>query len=118
MVSIELRPLPEDHAILGYRVTHAKNLKTVNMRMIADSGCQSSIIPLASALKMGYAEKDLIPVTLSMKGAIDEDLAMQGAIIVEISVKDDIGGQRTSKQMVYVSYKMEKAFLCREAMEN
>ena len=52
-----------------------------------------------------------------MRGAINEDLAVEGGIIVEVSINNDLGQPRTARQLVYVSSKMEKAFLCREAME-
>ena len=117
MVLAELEPLPGDHAELGYPVGNAGTLRQLKLPMIADSGCQSSIIPLTSALRMGYSRNDIMPVSLSMKGAIHEDLAVEGAIIVKVSVKDATENPKTSRQMIYVSSKMEKAFLCREAME-
>ena len=66
---------------------------------------------------MGYRKEDIIPVKLSMKGAISEDLAVEGGVVAEVSVSDEAGYTRSTKQLIYVSAKMEKAFLCREAME-
>ena len=37
-----------------------------------------------------------------MRGAIEEDLGVQGAIIVEVAVVDSSGVNKASKQMVYV----------------
>ena len=85
--------------------------------MIADSGCQSSIIPWDTAVSMGYQMKDVMPVTLSMRGAIKEDLGVEGGIILRVSITNGAGEERSSKQMVYLSKKMTKAFLCREALE-
>ena len=51
-----------------------------------------------------------------MRGAIEEDLGVQGAIIVEVAVVDSSGINKTTKQMMYVSSKIGKAFLCREAL--
>ena len=85
--------------------------------MIADSGCQSCIIPFATALSMGYKDNDIMPVKLSMRGAIQEDLGVEGGIIVDISVNDETGQPRSCKQIAYLSKKMTKAFLCREALE-
>ena len=84
--------------------------------MVADSGCQSSIIPLRSARAMGIARADVFPVKLTMRGAIEEDLGVQGGIVVNISTTDVSGTMRSTKQLVYVSSKIEKAFLCREAL--
>ena len=85
--------------------------------MIADSGCQSSIMPLDTALSMGYDERDIMPVSLSMRGAIREDLGVQGGIVLNVSMHDSAGKERSCKQLVYLSKKMTKAFLCREALE-
>ena len=106
----ELTALPEEHANLGNKIPTSK-LKPIVIPMIADSGCQSSIIPLDTALSMGYHAKDIMPVSLSMRGAISEDLGVEGGIILKISVKDDSGTERSCKQLVYLSRKMTKAFL-------
>ena len=55
-------------------------------------------------------------VTLSMRGAISEDMGVEGGIFVEIATTDTVGDLRTTKQLVYVSSKVGKAFLCREAL--
>ena len=115
-VIAELMPLPEEHAIFGSN-TPASKLKSTCIPMVADSGCQSCIIPLATAQAMGYRKSDLMPVQLSMRGAIKEDLGVEGGIILEIIVEDQEKNKISCKQMVYVSEKMNKAFLCREALE-
>jgi len=43
-------------------------------KRVADTECQSTIIPLRSANNLGVTEKDLLPVKLVMRGAIKEDL--------------------------------------------
>ena len=115
-VLAQLTPLPEEHAEFGNRVP-SSDLRSKTISMIADSGCQSSIIPLDTALSMGYCKDDIMPVKLSMKGAISEDLGVEGGIILQVSIKDDNGESASCKQLVYLSRKMNKAFLCREALE-
>ena len=83
--------------------------------MIADSGCQISTIPFGKAAFMGYEEEHIIPVSLSMKGAIKEDLGVKGGIKVEVGSKDNTGMKRSCMQLLYLSKKMTKAFLCIEA---
>ena len=68
-------------------------------------------------MAMGYRTKDVMPVSLSMRGAIKEDLGVEGGIILKVSVKNDSGQSRSCKQLVYLSKRMTKAFLCREALE-
>ena len=115
VMTVKLTPLPEDHKKLGYPMK-ASTPTSISIPMIADSGCQSSIIPFRSALAMGINKSDIFPVKLSMRGAIEEDLEVQGGVIVEVSTVDIAGALRTSKQLVYVSSKIGKAFLCREAL--
>ena len=111
----QLSPLPQDQPELGHPL-RASNPSSVSILMVADSGCQSSIIPHRSALAMGINKMDITPVTLSMRGAIEEDLGVQGAIIVEVAVVDSSNVNKTTKQMLYVSSKIGKVFLCREAL--
>ena len=112
---VQLTPLPHNQQELRHALK-ASNPSSLSIPMVADSGCQSSIIPHRSALAMGINKMDITPVTLSMRGAIEEDLGVQGAIIVEIAVVDSSGINRTTKMLVYVSSKTGKAFLCREAL--
>ena len=116
-VLVDLIPLPEDQKELGYPIPNASKLKRLAVPMLADSGCQSSVIPTQTALAMGYTRNDIMPVKLKMRGAIREDLGIEGGIVVNVCVHDVAGSVRSSKQLVYVSGKMEKAFLCREALE-
>ena len=116
-VLAELTPLPEDHAKFGHNIQNPKKFKPVTITMVADTGCQSSIIPLDTALAMGYHSKDIMPVKLAMRGAIREDLGVEGGIICNISVGNDFGQARQCKLMIYLSKKMTRAFLCREALE-
>ena len=117
IISAHLRPLPADHEELGYPVSDGSKLTTLTIPMIADSGCQSSIMPLKTAHTMGFGKNDIIPVNLSMSGAIKEDLGVEGAIIAEVALQGS-DPPRSTKQLIYLSAKMTKAFLCREALEN
>ena len=115
VLTVKFTPLPDEHRRLGHPMT-ASNPTPVEIPMIADTGCQSNIIPLRTALAMGVAKCDIFPVTLSMRGAISEDMGVQGGIIVDITTTDAAGMPRSSKQLTYVSDKVGKAFLCREAL--
>ena len=115
MITVKLTPLPEDHEKIGHPMKNSSP-SSIEIPMVADSGCQSSIIPLRSALAMGIAKADIFPVTLSMRGAIEEDLGVEGGIVAEVSTLDVSGAPRLTKQLIYVSSKIGKAFLCREAL--
>ena len=115
VMTVRITPLPDDHERLGFPLK-ASNPTSITIPMIADSGCQSNMIPLRSALAMGINKVDIFPVKLSMRGAIEEDLGVQGGIFVEIAANDESGISRTTRQLVYISHKIGKAFLCREAL--
>ena len=70
---VKLRPLPEEHITFG-NDPPTSTLNHITIPMIADTGCHSSIIPFKTAETMGYEPKDVMPVKLSMRGAIKEDL--------------------------------------------
>ena len=114
-MTVRLTPLPDDHQKLGHPLL-SSSPTPVEIPMIADSGCQSSIIPLRTALAMGIAKNDIFPVTLSMRGAISEDMGVLGGIFAEVSTHDVSGSIRSTKQLIYISDKIGKAFLCREAL--
>ena len=115
VMTVRLNLLPDDHKQMGYPLK-SSNPTAVEIPMIADSGCQSSIIPLRTALAMGVSKSDIFPVTLSMRGAISEDMGVMGGIFVEASISDVSGSHRTTRQLMYISSKVGKAFLCREAL--
>ncbi|MCG8047535.1 MAG: hypothetical protein N0E48_18225 [Candidatus Thiodiazotropha endolucinida] len=116
MVLVRLTPMPEEHSLFGYPMKDTSKLKPVTVSMVADTGCQSSIIPLLTASSLGIQAKDLIPVKLVMRGAIKEDLGVIGAIVVNVSATISDGSLQSTRLLCYVSNVMEKAFLCREAL--
>ena len=59
---------------------------------------------------MGIRKQDLIPVSLTMRGTIKEDLVVIGGVVVDVTIKDPSGSNRSTWQLSYVSDKMEKAF--------
>ena len=115
-MSVQLTLLPEDHAELGFPIKDRSRLTTITIPMVADSGFQSSIIPLCSALAMGINKAEIILVKLFMCSTIKEDLGVEGGIIARACTSDAVGVNGSTKLMIYVSAKMEKAFLCREAL--
>ena len=117
-VKVVIKPSPADHLALGHPLSNTRRPHSVNTTMIADSGCQSCIMPVDMAYKMGLSRGDFIPVKLRMRGASGEDLCVCGGIAVEISTTDLAGSTRCTKQMMYLSERMGTAFLSKEAMVN
>ena len=116
MLSVTMTILPMEHASFGHPLKDTTKLAPVTIPMVADTGCQSSLIPLKTACTMGIKKQDLIPVRLMMRGAIKEDLGVIGGIIVDATIKDTSGSTKSTWLLCYVSDTMEKAFICREAL--
>ncbi|KAK6182641.1 hypothetical protein SNE40_010281 [Patella caerulea] len=85
------------------------------MAMVADTGCQSSIMPLQYVNNLGIAKRDLLPVKLTMRGAFKEDLGVIGAIAIDVRTTNALPPKFT-RLLCYVSETMNKAVLCREAL--
>lgn len=116
MISVMVTPLREDHALLGHPIQDTSKPKSVTMSMVADTGCQSTIIPLQSVFNLGLTVKDLLPVRLVMRGAIKEDLGVMGAVVISVSTQGTTTSAKSTRLLCYVSDVMDKAFLCREAL--
>ena len=116
MVLVRLTPMPDEHASFGHPMKDTSKLKPITVSMVADTECQSSIIPLQTASSLGIQTQDLVPVKLVMRGAIKEDLGVIGAIVVDVATRTSDGSIRSTRMLCYVSDTMEKAFLCREAL--
>ena len=69
LVGTCITPLPEEHALFGHSMKDTS--KPVTVSMVADTGCQSTIIPLQTAHSLGIQTKDFVPVKLVMHGAIN-----------------------------------------------
>ena len=118
MLTVTVTPLHEDHKLLGHPIQDTSRLKSIDIAMVADTGCQSSIMPLQTVLGLGITRQDLLPVKLVMRGAIQEDLNVIGAVIVSVETQGSGPQKKSTKLMCYVSDVMSKAFLCREALES
>ena len=78
-------------------------LRPITVYMVADTGCQSSIIPLQTASSLGIQTRDLVPVKLVMQGAIKEDLGVLGAIVVDVATRTCGGSISSTRMLCYVS---------------
>ena len=67
---------------------------------------------------MGLSKPDLIPVRMKMNGAGSDDLGIVGAVVLDIKTKDCRDTVLTTKQFCYVSTRVSKIFLSRQALED
>ena len=103
----------EDYNHFGFplRIPQEKSFVSA----MADTGCQSCLAGLKVVKKLGLSTKDLIPVDLKMHGADNHNIRILGATILRLSGKNNMGEEKSTRQMVYVTDKSDKLFLSREA---
>ena len=103
----------EDYEALGF-----EPLKTVmrqcTFKVMADTGCQSSIAGIKAIHRLGITAEDLIPVRMKMHAANDSPLKILGAIILRFGGRNRKGETRKTRQIVYVTDSTEKVYLSRE----
>ena len=109
----------KDHTVMFKTpLKNPENLKSLYMPMMADSCCQSTIAPAKTIYSMGFKKPDMIKVRMKMSGAGDDDLGIIGAVVLDIESKDRNDQTVTTKQLCYVSTRISKIFLSRQALED
>ena len=82
---------------------------------MADTGCQSCLAGLKVVKKLGVSVRDLIPVNIKMQAANNDNIRILGAAILRLLGRSNVGEERSTRQMVYVTDNTDKVFLSREA---
>ena len=88
---------------------------TVQIFAMADTGCQSCLMGAKLLKKLGLKQENLIPVTMRMHAASNNQVTILGAIILNITGQSQAGAQDTTKQIVYVTNESDKFYLSRRA---
>ena len=103
----------EDYNHFGFplRVPQAQSFVSA----MADTGCQSCLAGLKVVKKLDVSIEDLIPVTIKMQTANNENIHIIGATILRLSGKSRKGEERFTRQIVYVTDSIDKLFLSWEA---
>ncbi len=112
-VNVTLRTEAGDYRDLGFKLN--TTTKTVSLPALADTGCQSCLIGTNTLHKLGLKQKDLIPVTMKMRAANDQDIGILGAVVVRFSGTGKGKAVLETRQMTYVTDATDKIFLSREA---
>ena len=82
---------------------------------MADTGCQSSLAGIKVANRLGFTERNLIPVTMKMHAANSRGIKVLGAAILRFSGKGMDGDTTETRQVVYITDNSDKLFISREA---
>ena len=82
---------------------------------MADTGCQSCLAGITILDQLCMSRKDLIPVTMKMHAANENQITILGAAILRFSGKTKEDKTIETRQIVYVTDSTSKIFLSREA---
>ena len=103
----------EDYKHFGFCLSVQPDAVLVDA--MADTGCQSCLAGFELFEKLGLSNNDLIPVNMRMHSADNRDIPILGAIILRLSGRDQLGNERITRQIVYITYSTDKLFISREA---
>ena len=82
---------------------------------MADTGCQSCLMGIQVAERMGLNADDLIPVTMTMRAANEGGIPILGAMVVRFSGTDSRAVMRETRQIAYITNTSDRIFLSRAA---
>ena len=112
-VRLSMAVQKEDYKHFGFHLSVQPI--TVSVDAMADTGCQSCLVGFKLVEKLGLSSKDLIPVNMRMHSADNRDIPILGAPILRLSGENQLGDERTTRQIAYITYSTDKLFLSREA---
>ena len=104
---------PNDYTALGFNLNVPP--KTSQVQVMADTGCQSCLAGITILDQLWMSRKDLIPVTMKMHAANENQITILGAAILRFSGKTKEDKTIETRQIVYVTDSTSKIFLSREA---
>ena len=67
-------------------------------------------VPPSFAYKVGFREKDFIPVKMNMNGAEGSTLGVIGAILQEFTYMDASGARHSTRQLCYMCEKISREY--------
>ena len=112
-VQVYIRALEEDYQALGFKLR--KQVSATELPAMADTGCQSCLMGIQVAERMGLNANDLIPVTMKMKAANEGGIPILGAMMVRFSGTDWRAVTRETRQIAYITNTSDRIFLSRAA---
>ena len=112
-ISLSVTAKADDYTALGLEFNLSP--KRTTMQVMADTGCQSCLAGINLMKRIGFDERKLIPVSMSMRAANDASINILGATILRLTGHDCKGQPLETRQIVYVTNSTDKFFLSREA---
>ena len=112
-VNLTLFCAPDGYHVLGFNL--AKRTRPETLPAMADTGCQSCLIGIKVARKLGLDTADLIPVSMTMRAANNKGIRILGAAVVRFSGTGDDARKLETRQIAYVTDTSDRIFLSRAA---
>ena len=112
-VRVHIGAFEEDYRALGFALR--KQVSVAELPAMADTGCQSCLMGIQVAERMGLNADDLIPVTMTMRAANEGGIPILGAMVVRFSGTDSRAMTRETRQIAYITNTSDRIFLSRAA---
>ena len=112
-LNVTVKAVLGDYRALGYKISFPPTARPMNA--LADTGCQSCLAGMQVLHRLGLNQQDLIPVTMEMHTAIDNDIEILGAAPLRFSGKDSRGHLIETRQLTYFTGSSDKLFLSKGA---
>ena len=91
------------------------NGKINNLKVIADTGCQSCLAGLNILPKLGLSRRHLLKCSMKMNSANNKCIPIEGALFLEISGSGPSGKKLKTQQIVYFTSQCDKFYLNRNS---
>ena len=82
---IDVQMIIDTNAYQALNISNNLTFRTITVKAMADTGCQSCLAGINVMQKIGLQERDLVPVRMSMRAANKTDIRILGAIVVKLS---------------------------------
>ena len=110
MVITTVRLCEEGYQELSLPLPRVTNMSALKSAM-ADSGAQKTVAGMNLAHALGITRRKLIPLATKLKAAGSNALGMLGGLLISITVQDEDGNNRQTRQLCYVSEMIYTMFL-------
>ena len=115
VIPVEFTIMHEAHKSFGrkWRGTRKGAFSTHTIEALCDTGCQTSIAGEEFLKHIDCPYEYLVPTNHKIMGITDTSLGIIGAVMLRINYK-----KQTTRQMVYISSKVDGLFLSEEALKD
>jgi hypothetical protein len=100
---------PSDYGHFGHQFDNLA--KTSIIKVVIDTGCQSTLIVINAVYWFGYKKSDLLPTKMCMVAINTNDIDIIRVIILQLSSIDRTGASHEMTQICFISTKVRGFYL-------